>query len=266
MYKIDFAAVRELFGGSLTQDQVDGINLIIDTWNDIGIPRKDFLAYALATAFHETGQKMQPVTENLYYTSAKRLMEVWPSRFKTVQAAAPYCRNPEKLANKVYGGRLGNNTSGDGYRYIGRGIAQLTGKANYAKFGLADDPEALLVPAVSARVLVIGLLEGKFTKKKLMDYVGDGNQFDARAARATVNADVKANGEKIATYADTFAAALSRKMPADRLSDDPAPIPHPVPERPSPSEYGGVLAPFFGWLAVITVAALLAYFLIRFIL
>jgi putative chitinase len=71
--------------------------------------------------------------ENLYYTTTTRLRQVWPSRFKTTAAAAPYVRNPEKLANLVYGGRLGNNLPGDGWRYRGSGMKQTTGKYNFSR-------------------------------------------------------------------------------------------------------------------------------------
>ena len=68
--------------------------------------------------------------ESLNY-SAERLTEVWPGRFPTIAAAAPYARNPRALAEKVYGGRLGNVAPGDGWRYRGGGLIELTGLANY---------------------------------------------------------------------------------------------------------------------------------------
>lgn len=73
--------------------------------------------------------------ENLNY-SAKRLTEVWPSRFPSVAAAEIYARNPEKLANRVYAGRMGNGPeiSGDGWRYRGAGPMQLTGRSNWTGF------------------------------------------------------------------------------------------------------------------------------------
>jgi len=69
--------------------------------------------------------------------SAARLMEVWPSRFKTMAVANKYARNPKALAENVYGGRLGNGPegSGDGYKYRGGGLAQLTGKDTYTAVG-----------------------------------------------------------------------------------------------------------------------------------
>lgn len=83
--------------------------------------------------------------ENLYYTTTKRLMQVWPSRFRTAGAAAAYVRNPEKLANNVYAIRLGNgsSTSGDGWRFRGSGCKQTTGRYNFRAAGHENDPEAL---------------------------------------------------------------------------------------------------------------------------
>lgn len=97
----------------------------------------DFLAQTL----YETG-RLEHLTENLNY-SAPRLVEVWPGRFPTVAAAQAYAYNPEKLAEKAYGGRsdLGNSEPGDGWRYIGRGIPHVTGRANYALLeGVTGEP------------------------------------------------------------------------------------------------------------------------------
>lgn len=73
--------------------------------------------------------------ENLNY-SAKRLTEVWPNRFPTLASAEPYARNPEKLANRVYAGRMGNGSelSGDGWKFRGQGPGQLTGRSNLTGF------------------------------------------------------------------------------------------------------------------------------------
>lgn len=89
----------------------------------------DFLGQVL----HESAGLTQ-FSENLNY-SAERLCKVWPSRFHTIADARPYERNPEALANKVYGGRMGNTEPGDGWRYHGRGPIQLTGKDNYRAVG-----------------------------------------------------------------------------------------------------------------------------------
>src|SRR5690606_40114987 len=78
---------------------------------------------------HESGLK--PIEENLRY-SAARLVQVFPKYFNTT-TAKQYAMNPQKIANRVYGGRMGNGpeSSGDGYRFRGRGFIQLTGKNNY---------------------------------------------------------------------------------------------------------------------------------------
>ena len=86
--------------------------------------------------------------ENLNY-SANRLMQVWPHRYRTVDQAAKYARNPEALANNTYANRMGNGpeSSGDGWRFRGRGPIQLTGRNNYTacdkdlKLGILDDPD-----------------------------------------------------------------------------------------------------------------------------
>lgn len=89
----------------------------------------------LAQVAHESGG-FRHVLENLSY-SAERLMAVWPKRFPTIASTSGYARNPQALANRVYAGRLGNGNeaSGDGWRYRGRGLIQLTGRANYREAG-----------------------------------------------------------------------------------------------------------------------------------
>lgn len=89
------------------------------------------VAMFLAQVGHESSDLTQ-LEENLNY-SAQRLTEVWPRRYPTVAAAAPYARNPEALANHTYGGRMGNTMPGDGWRFRGRGPIQLTGRENYAR-------------------------------------------------------------------------------------------------------------------------------------
>lgn len=92
--------------------------------------------------------------ENLNY-SPQRMCQVWPSHFPTIAAAAPYAHNPQQLANFIYADanrssayRLGNTQPGDGWRYIGRGLIQTTGRDGYRKAGHELDPEALADPRV----------------------------------------------------------------------------------------------------------------------
>jgi len=87
----------------------------------------------LGQCLHESGG-FKHLEENLHYSAAS-LMRTWPSRFPDMDTAEKYANNPEKIANKVYGGRMGNTEEGDGWKYHGRGIIQLTGKENYANCG-----------------------------------------------------------------------------------------------------------------------------------
>jgi putative chitinase len=92
------------------------------------------LAHFLAQCGHESGG-FKLTQENLNY-SAKGLNGIFKKYFPTLESAVPYERKPEKIANKVYGGRMGNGTeaSGDGWKFHGRGFIQLTGKDNYTAF------------------------------------------------------------------------------------------------------------------------------------
>lgn len=115
------------------------------------------ISMLLAQVAHESAELTQ-LEESLYYT-ARRMTEVWPSRFPTVASAQPYARNPEALANNVYANRMGNGPpeSGDGFRFAGKGPIQLTGRDNYQRFANAIDdptplthPESLTMPTMGA--------------------------------------------------------------------------------------------------------------------
>lgn len=80
----------------------------------------------------------QEVVENLNYTTPAAMMRAWPRRFQTAASTVPYLRNPRKLANQVYNGRMGNRTgTDDGYDFRGRGGSQTTGREAYGKLGAA---------------------------------------------------------------------------------------------------------------------------------
>ena len=91
------------------------------------------LAHFLAQCAHESGD-FKLVTENLNY-SADGLLKVFPKYFNSANVTA-YARNPQKIANRVYANRMGNGdeASGEGYKFRGRGYIQLTGKDNYKQF------------------------------------------------------------------------------------------------------------------------------------
>jgi len=107
---------------------------IPDTAKKFGITTNLRLAHFLAQCGHESGG-FKAVTENLNY-SADGLVKIFGKYFNSTTAAG-YARNPEKIASKVYGNRMGNGSeaSKEGFKFRGRGYIQLTGKENYTKFG-----------------------------------------------------------------------------------------------------------------------------------
>jgi putative chitinase len=99
---------------------------------EINTPQR--VAAFLAQCAHESGN-FKFLKENLNY-KAESLLKVFPKYFKTIDEARAYEKKPEKIANRIYGNRMGNGdeSSGDGFRYCGRGLIQLTGKENYSWF------------------------------------------------------------------------------------------------------------------------------------
>jgi putative chitinase len=104
---------------------------------DINTPNR--VAAFLAQTMHESGG-YRALIENLNY-KAESLCKVWPHYFPNMDIANQYAHNPEKIANRAYGGRMGNGPeeSGDGFKFCGRGLIQLTGKQNYTKFAESID-------------------------------------------------------------------------------------------------------------------------------
>lgn len=113
------------------------------------------VANFIAQMAHES-QLFTRLEENLYYTTAKRLCEMWPTRFPTEQSAIPYLRNPQALAERVYSGRMGNMLPGQGWLYRGRGLKHCTGLDNYTAYQTAtgieviNHPDLLLEPRFAA--------------------------------------------------------------------------------------------------------------------
>jgi putative chitinase len=185
--KVFFNGIRQgPFPGKLSAGQVAGVSAILDEWERRGLTDLRHLSYILATPFLETGQTMQPIVENLNYTAA-RLRVVFPKYFTAAQAQS-YARNPQRIANRAYGGRMGNGpeSSGDGWRYRGRGYVQITGRTNYAKYGIAGDPEKATHPDVAANIMFDGMIKGAFTGKKLSDYF-NASKTDWVNARRIIN-------------------------------------------------------------------------------
>jgi predicted chitinase len=95
------------------------------------------IAAAVGQFLVEAGSAFQEVVENLRYTHASRIVAVFPNEFPTVADAQPFVDNPEALGNRAYANKLGNGdeVSGDGFRFRGRGLIQLTGRDEYTGFG-----------------------------------------------------------------------------------------------------------------------------------
>ena len=109
------------------------------------ITTPQLVAHVMAQISHECGAG-RDVVENLNYTAA-RMMQVWPTRFRTLESAAPYAHDPRALANKVYNGRMGNRPgSDDGWNFRGRGAAQTTGREGYARLAKATGLDLVRQP------------------------------------------------------------------------------------------------------------------------
>jgi putative chitinase len=145
---------------------------------------------------HESNN-FKTLEENLNY-SASGLMRVWPSRFPDAATANKYANNPEAIANKVYGGRanLGNTQDGDGWKFHGRGLIQLTGRANYTVCGDAlgqpftEHPELLLDPQWAC------MSAGWFFNRKQLNLLADNEDWKTITQRingGTIGLDDRIN-------------------------------------------------------------------------
>lgn len=187
--KTFFDAVRvSPFGGALKQEQVEGLNALLDVFErDYRWPDLRWLAYALATTYHETAATMQPVKEygSDSYLRGKRY---WP--------------------------------------YFGRGYVQLTWDYNYRKMGsklgvdiMAPNEDRALEPSLAAQVMFVGMRDGDFTGRKLLDFFSP-NTDDPVGARRIINGTDKAT--LIAGYHDLFLHALQAAQTTTPAVDEAA--------------------------------------------
>jgi putative chitinase len=135
----------------------------------INTPKRQ--ACFIGQCMHESGG-FKFLKENLNY-SAKALMATWPSRFPDMDTAEKFERQPEKIANKVYSGRMGNTEDGDGAKYIGRGLIQLTGKDNYKAFGEAIGEDLVANPQLVEQPRYAALSAGWFWNKRGLNALAD---------------------------------------------------------------------------------------------
>jgi hypothetical protein len=233
-----------VFGSSLSQGQVDGINGILEAFEQVGNGERTTLAYALATAYHETGRKMVPVREGFATTDAgaRRAVNNLARRRGPGSSVARYAQ-PQPP---------------HGHVYYGRGHVQLTWLDNYrrssadAGVDLVKNPDAMLDPVISARVLILGLIDGRWNGRghgiehyEDQDGLPGLSEVEAIAARRTVNVQDKA--ALIAGYYRAFDAALvAGGMPvASSATERPATTPR------APSASGGLLSAIIAFLSAL---------------
>jgi putative chitinase len=145
----------------------------------INTPKRQ--ACFIGQCMHESGG-FKFLKENLNY-SAKALMATWPSRFPDMDMAEKYERQPEKIANKVYSGRMGNTEDGDGAKYIGRGLIQLTGKDNYMAFGEAIGEDLVSNPQLVEQPRYAALSAGWFWNKRGLNTLADAMDVTTMTVR-----------------------------------------------------------------------------------
>jgi putative chitinase len=173
----------------------------------ITTPRR--VAHFLAQVGHESNG-LTRTEEDLFYRTAGRIQAVWPRRFGTEAEAARYVRDPEALANLVYGGRqdLGNVKLGDGFAFRGRGVIQTTGRRNFTRlaevYGL-DTPEAAAAWAATREgaAMSAGLFWGDNRLNDLADQ-GAGEMVESITLR--VNGGRNGLADRRAIYARVAAA------------------------------------------------------------
>jgi putative chitinase len=145
----------------------------------INTPKRQ--ACFIGQCMHESGG-FKFLKESLNY-SAKALMATWPSRFPDMDMAEKYERQPEKIANKVYSGRMGNTEDGDGAKYIGRGLIQLTGKDNYRAFGEAIGEDLVSNPQLVEQPRYAALSAGWFWNKRGLNALADAMDVTTMTVR-----------------------------------------------------------------------------------
>ena len=142
------------------------------------------LCHFLSQCGHESGN-FKAVNENLNY-GAKGLRGIFPKYFPTDALAAEYERKPEKIANKIYGGRMGNGpeATGEGYKYRGRGYIQLTGKDNYSAFDKVVTEDITANPDLVATKYPL-LSAAWFWNSRKLNEIADKGATDAEVTAIT---------------------------------------------------------------------------------
>ena len=197
--------------GTLKLDKLKGhipdavISQIPETVAKFGIDTPLKLSHFLAQCGHESGG-FRLTQENLNY-SAKGLAGTFKKYFINESAAGPYAKNPQKIANKVYGGRMGNGpeSTGEGYKFRGRGYIQLTGKDNYTAFGKAINEDMTANPDKVATHYAL-LSAAWFFSKNGLHKMADGGATDAVVTQITkrVNGGITGLPDRIKHFKEYY--------------------------------------------------------------
>lgn len=170
MYNIDIKKFKSIFPNCKNAEEL--CNLMDNLLSNNGIDTKERINSFLAQCGHESGGFTRFV-ENLNY-SAKGLRATFPKYFPDDAIATAYERKPEKIANRVYANRMNNSneSSGDGWKFRGRGPIQLTGKANYEMFSKDTGIDLLQNPdlVLSDNTILLKTAIWFWNKNKLNDF------------------------------------------------------------------------------------------------
>jgi putative chitinase len=194
---ITLEQLNEAFPDATEEDVAKYYNGFIQVFEDYEINTPKRQAAFIAQVAHESGQ-LRHVVENLNY-SAQGLMKIFKKYF-TTQTAAQYARQPEKIANRVYGNRMGNGpeSSGEGWMFRGRGLIQLTGKSNYSEF--AEDMGMSIEEAIAYLETPEGAVESAawFWDKRNLNSLADRGDIVTMTKR--INGGTNGLQERIELY------------------------------------------------------------------
>jgi len=154
---------------------------LIDMFARYNINTTQRQAFFIGQCQHESNN-FRTLEENLHY-SADGLMRTWPSRFPSPDVAQQFANNPEKIANKVYAGRMGNTEEGDGWKYHGRGVIQLTGRENYERCGTAISADLINQPQLLVEPHYAVLSAGWFWNKLGLNDLADAQEYGQMTRR-----------------------------------------------------------------------------------
>jgi len=175
-----------------------------------GITRVTELAALLAQAAHES-QDFTSMRENLYY-SAPNLMKTFPTAFSSARIASQYANRPQAIANRAYANRLGNGNeaSGDGWRYRGRGYIQLTGRDNYRQAGRALGLDLERNPDLASRPDVAAEIAAWYWKQRVRPLVR--NFYDVASVTRGINPALRGLRDREQKFMDYYQIMRDREV------------------------------------------------------